>query len=174
MDTTQTIHAHSLPVTCNCRCLTSLHCFQLFGSYFCVADLSKLVCCRAPAPRRQPVSRHQRALRRQDNQIQQSCHVQQRSHKHMHITCEAATAELATEKATVKIGTRGSPLALAQAYMTRDFLKVGFLCLVWQGQPAQPCCGVMILAKQPACFETQQAGFLEPALTSVLLIATAA
>lgn len=25
---------------------------------------------------------------------------------------------------TVKIGTRGSPLALAQAYMTRDLLKV--------------------------------------------------
>ena len=29
------------------------------------------------------------------------------------------------QKATVKIGTRGSPLALAQAYMTRDLLKVG-------------------------------------------------
>lgn len=26
--------------------------------------------------------------------------------------------------ATIKIGTRGSPLALAQAYMTRDLLKV--------------------------------------------------
>lgn len=31
----------------------------------------------------------------------------------------------ATATATVKIGTRGSPLALAQAYMTRDLLKVG-------------------------------------------------
>ena len=30
----------------------------------------------------------------------------------------------AVEVATVKIGTRGSPLALAQAYMTRDLLKV--------------------------------------------------
>ncbi len=29
------------------------------------------------------------------------------------------------QKATVRIGTRGSPLALAQAYMTRDLLKVG-------------------------------------------------
>ena len=27
---------------------------------------------------------------------------------------------------TVRIGTRGSPLALAQAYMTRDLLKVFF------------------------------------------------
>jgi hydroxymethylbilane synthase len=33
-----------------------------------------------------------------------------------------ASASVATK--TVKIGTRGSPLALAQAYMTRDLLKV--------------------------------------------------
>lgn len=33
-------------------------------------------------------------------------------------------AEVATATKTVKIGTRGSPLALAQAYMTRDLLKV--------------------------------------------------
>lgn len=32
----------------------------------------------------------------------------------------------AVEVATVKIGTRGSPLALAQAYMTRDLLKASF------------------------------------------------
>ena len=38
-----------------------------------------------------------------------------------------AAAAVETQKATVKIGTRGSPLALAQAYMTRDLLKVGFL-----------------------------------------------
>lgn len=31
----------------------------------------------------------------------------------------------ATATKTVKIGTRGSPLALAQAYLTRDLLKVG-------------------------------------------------
>lgn len=103
-----------------------MHWIQLFAFYVSTAGATKLVCCRAPAPRSKPVSKHQRALRRQENQIQQSCHVQQRSHKHKHITCEAATAELATEKATVKIGTRGSPLALAQAYMTRDFLKVEF------------------------------------------------
>jgi len=35
------------------------------------------------------------------------------------VVCQAA---IATK--TVKIGTRGSPLALAQAYMTRDLLKV--------------------------------------------------
>jgi hypothetical protein len=36
------------------------------------------------------------------------------------VLCQAAT----TVTKTVKIGTRGSPLALAQAYMTRDLLKV--------------------------------------------------
>ena len=36
-----------------------------------------------------------------------------------------AAAAVEVQKATVKIGTRGSPLALAQAYMTRDLLKVG-------------------------------------------------
>ena len=35
-----------------------------------------------------------------------------------------AASATAVEVATVKIGTRGSPLALAQAYMTRDLLKV--------------------------------------------------
>lgn len=34
-------------------------------------------------------------------------------------------AVAAVETKTVKIGTRGSPLALAQAYMTRDKLQVG-------------------------------------------------
>ena len=38
-------------------------------------------------------------------------------------TSAAATVEAPAKTATVKIGTRGSPLALAQAYMTRDFLK---------------------------------------------------
>ena len=37
------------------------------------------------------------------------------------------TAE--TQKATIRIGTRGSPLALAQAYATRDKLKVLLTCL---------------------------------------------
>lgn len=87
-------------------------------------DFGRLMRCRAPVPRSKPISRHQRALRRQENQTQQACHPQLQSHKHREVTCAAATAELATEKATVKIGTRGSPLALAQAYMTRDFLKV--------------------------------------------------
>jgi hypothetical protein len=37
-------------------------------------------------------------------------------------------ADAKTAVRTVKIGTRGSPLALAQAYMTRDLLKV---CARW-------------------------------------------
>ncbi|KAK9826755.1 hypothetical protein WJX81_005847 [Elliptochloris bilobata] len=37
-----------------------------------------------------------------------------------------AAAAVEVQKATVKIGTRGSPLALAQAYMTRDLLKASF------------------------------------------------
>jgi hypothetical protein len=36
--------------------------------------------------------------------------------------CRVVASAVATK--TVKIGTRGSPLALAQAYMTRDLLKV--------------------------------------------------
>lgn len=36
--------------------------------------------------------------------------------------CRVYASAVATK--TVKIGTRGSPLALAQAYMTRDLLKV--------------------------------------------------
>ncbi|GMH40976.1 hypothetical protein BSKO_08886 [Bryopsis sp. KO-2023] len=38
----------------------------------------------------------------------------------------AAVAEPETSKAVVRIGTRGSPLALAQAYMTRNLLKEAF------------------------------------------------
>ena len=38
-------------------------------------------------------------------------------------------AVAAIETKTVKIGTRGSPLALAQAYMTRDKLQVFLLHL---------------------------------------------
>uniref|UniRef100_A0A061QUX9 Porphobilinogen deaminase, chloroplastic n=1 Tax=Tetraselmis sp. GSL018 TaxID=582737 RepID=A0A061QUX9_9CHLO len=38
--------------------------------------------------------------------------------------CVAAVAE--TDKKTLTIGTRGSPLALAQAYLTRDLLKKNF------------------------------------------------
>lgn len=45
------------------------------------------------------------------------------SHKASRKQC-VVRAEVATKTATVKIGTRGSPLALAQAYMTRDLLKV--------------------------------------------------
>lgn len=36
-------------------------------------------------------------------------------------------ASSAVETQTLKIGTRGSPLALAQAYLTRDLLKVGYM-----------------------------------------------
>jgi len=38
----------------------------------------------------------------------------------------AVYASTATQTKTVKIGTRGSPLALAQAYLTRDLLKENF------------------------------------------------
>lgn len=42
-------------------------------------------------------------------------------------------AAVETKKAVVKIGTRGSPLALAQAYMTRDKLKAAFPDLAAEG-----------------------------------------
>ena len=42
-------------------------------------------------------------------------------------------ATVETKKAVVKIGTRGSPLALAQAYMTRDKLKAAFPDLAEEG-----------------------------------------
>lgn len=44
-----------------------------------------------------------------------------------------AVAAVETKKAVVKIGTRGSPLALAQAYMTRDKLKSAFPDLAEEG-----------------------------------------
>ncbi|KAI8469226.1 MAG: porphobilinogen deaminase [Monoraphidium minutum] len=44
------------------------------------------------------------------------------------VVCQASTATK-----TVKIGTRGSPLALAQAYMTRDLLKANFTELAEEG-----------------------------------------
>lgn len=40
---------------------------------------------------------------------------------------------VATQTKTVKIGTRGSPLALAQAYLTRDLLKTNFPELAEEG-----------------------------------------
>lgn len=127
MDTTQTSHVQSLPTACNCRlrpACSNLRSALRSSSVQC--NSSHFPNCRAPRIRSKPISRHQRGLRRQEKQIQHTCQVQQRSQKQsrMQVTCAAAVAELATEKATVKIGTRGSPLALAQAYMTRDFLKV--------------------------------------------------
>lgn len=87
----------------------------------------RLIDCRAPKLRSRPVSRRQRTLRKQESQPQHGCHSSsQQSQRHnIAVRAAAATAELETKKATVKIGTRGSPLALAQAYMTRDFLKAG-------------------------------------------------
>lgn len=48
-------------------------------------------------------------------------------------SCTVVASAVATK--TVKIGTRGSPLALAQAYMTRDLLKVrgAMRVLAWLG-----------------------------------------
>eukprot|EP00884_Botryococcus_braunii_P013201 jgi/Botrbrau1/21882/Bobra.0249s0011.1 len=45
----------------------------------------------------------------------------------------AVAVEAQTQKAIVKIGTRGSPLALAQAYQTRDRLKAAFPELAVEG-----------------------------------------
>lgn len=84
-----------------------------------------MLVCRTPTLRSKPVSKQQQVLRRQHLQTQQCCQSsrQHRQRRNATICAAAATAELETKKATVKIGTRGSPLALAQAYMTRDFLK---------------------------------------------------
>jgi hypothetical protein len=49
--------------------------------------------------------------------------VAQRLRARSRKACPVFASAVATK--TVKIGTRGSPLALAQAYMTRDLLKVG-------------------------------------------------
>lgn len=110
MEMTHTAHLHDLPAACRCR---------------------------APAIRNKIVSRQQRTLRQQEPRCQQSSsvHGQKKSHKlkHSQVMCAAAAAEVITEKATVKIGTRGSPLALAQAYMTRDFLKAAFPRLAEEG-----------------------------------------
>lgn len=46
-------------------------------------------------------------------------------------------AQAATATKTVRIGTRGSPLALAQAYLTRDLLKVSAF-----GEPGLPTDGI--------------------------------
>ncbi|GFR45952.1 hypothetical protein Agub_g7418 [Astrephomene gubernaculifera] len=62
--------------------------------------MAKSSCFRATAPKRVAV-----------------CRVGRRS-------CQVVASAVATK--TVKIGTRGSPLALAQAYMTRDLLKQNF------------------------------------------------
>lgn len=45
-----------------------------------------------------------------------------------------AQVNVRAEMSPVKIGTRGSPLALAQAYMTRDLLKEKFPELAEEGK----------------------------------------
>ncbi len=61
-----------------------------------------------------------------------------------------ASAAVATK--TLKIGTRGSPLALAQAYLTRDLLKASaarakpFVIAPPDCPSATPCC-----TTYPAC-----------------------
>jgi hydroxymethylbilane synthase len=47
--------------------------------------------------------------------------------------CVAVSASAAVATKTLKIGTRGSPLALAQAYLTRDLLKAAFPELTEEG-----------------------------------------
>ncbi|KAL6759093.1 porphobilinogen deaminase, dipyromethane cofactor binding domain-containing protein [Haematococcus lacustris] len=66
-------------------------------------QMEKSSCFRGTAPRPQRVALPARSRR--------SCQV---------------WAQVSTSVRTVKIGTRGSPLALAQAYMTRDKLKESF------------------------------------------------
>lgn len=97
--------------------------------------------CSAHTARSRPASKQQQTLRRQQKQTQQFCSSsKQRSLRHSSTVCVAATAELATKKTTVKIGTRGSPLALAQAYMTRDFLKVKHYSTHSNASMAIHCC----------------------------------
>ena len=54
-------------------------------------------------------------------------------------SCAVLASAVATK--TVKIGTRGSPLALAQAYMTRDLLKVRALEVAYAYLGRNTCCG---------------------------------
>jgi hypothetical protein len=56
-------------------------------------------------------------------------------------------AVTAVEVKTVRIGTRGSPLALAQAYMTRDLLKVMLITLECQELSAKLGCFAAIPIK---------------------------
>jgi len=49
------------------------------------------------------------------------------------LVVRAAAADAAVSTCLVKIGTRGSPLAMAQAYMTRDFLMEKFPELAVEG-----------------------------------------
>ena len=68
-------------------------------------------------------------------------------------TSAAATVEAPAKTATVKIGTRGSPLALAQAYMTRDFLKASRqLCMSPRSNASAVCwrCGAAGLQQTTA------------------------
>ncbi|CAD7703324.1 unnamed protein product [Ostreobium quekettii] len=55
-----------------------------------------------------------------------SCACRRRRDGRRPKTRAAAAVEAETKKAVVRIGTRGSPLAMAQAYMTRDLLKEAF------------------------------------------------
>ena len=57
-------------------------------------------------------------------------------------------AVAAVEVKTVKIGTRGSPLALAQAYMTRDLLKVQLLTLECHESATTSSCYAAIKIKR--------------------------
>ena len=61
--------------------------------------------------------------------------VQQRRNGSARVTAKrsAMVVRAAVDEPIVKIGTRGSPLALAQAYMTRDLLKENFPALAEEG-----------------------------------------
>ena len=61
--------------------------------------------------------------------------VQQRRTGAARVTAKrsAMVVRAAVDEPIVKIGTRGSPLALAQAYMTRDLLKENFPALAEEG-----------------------------------------
>ena len=65
---------------------------------------------------------------------------------------------VSTAVKTVKIGTRGSPLALAQAYLTRDLLKVRWVGLQSVSQRSWLTCCSIVQAGFP---ELREDGALE-------------
>mmetsp|Transcript_16483 Transcript_16483/g.41833 ORF Transcript_16483/g.41833 Transcript_16483/m.41833 type:complete len:376 (-) Transcript_16483:206-1333(-) len=82
------------------------------------------------APTCQPLAKMQNAMVAQRVPIVSGSRVSARASRPQRL---AVTAAVEVEKKTFTIGTRGSPLALAQAYLTRDLLKSNFPELAEEG-----------------------------------------